>query len=150
MKLNSVLKYLISKLSMMESCDEAGKFLTKNHFVRIGSGCESIVYSRDGFDYVIKLVFDSHFDSGGDHIQSMPSEKHFAESFLVKGFYIPIIIQKKLTPLEDMKKYPLRMGHFRRFISKNWPNISDIASYNIGMDQHGKMYVYDWSDKNFA
>jgi hypothetical protein len=153
MKLNSVLTYLVGKLTMLDTTYQAERYLLNNGFSLIGRGCECGVFSRKGFEYVIKVMFDSHYNTDGKHLLKIPSEKHFVDTLLVDHGNFPIVIQRKVVSCEGIIRYKTpewyRMEKFRKFVEKKWTNINDLGDYNIGIDR-GQFKVFDWSDRNFA
>ena len=144
MKLNSLIRYHVNKLIKLDY-HKANQYLVNKGFINIGSGCESIVYSRKGFDYVIKLQFSPFTQTGMD--RDIPSDNHFAATEVFKGNNMNIIIQEKVehTVCSQYDKYITRFRKFRSFVEKNF-GVSDIHDENVGIIR-GKMIVFDW---NFA
>lgn len=153
MKLNSVVTYLIGQLSLIKDVYDAETYLTKKGFTTIGRGCESIAFSRSGFEYVIKIMFDSHYKTDGRHVRDIPSDKHFTDTLLIDSGHFPIVIQKKVICCSAVIKYRSpewrRLEKFIVFIEKKWGHINDLSDSNIGMDR-GQFKIFDWSDSNYA
>lgn len=144
--LNSATQYYVSKLAVTHTAQEARDKLTNWGFVLIGSGSESDVYSRTGFDYVIKVMRKSHYGLGAEVIRNLPCEKHFAKSFVydTNGLH-KIIIQEKLErvslPIANAKINNL--DDFFTMIGRKFPKVEDIAYYNVGKRRDGRYQVID-------
>jgi hypothetical protein len=152
MKINSVVTYLINELKAIHNPFMAEAYLQRRGFNVIGRGCESIAFSRSGFEYVIKVMFDSHYKTNGRHVRDIPSDKHFTDTLLIDSGHFPIVIQKKVVCCSRMRyNTPAfrRLKKFIKFIENKWPNINDLSKNNIGMDR-GQFKIFDWSDENYA
>jgi hypothetical protein len=142
MKLNSLIRYHINKLIKLDYY-KAIDYLQNKGFNMIGSGCESVVFSRKGFDYVIKLQHSPFSQSGTD--RDIPDDNHFASTKVFKGNGMNIIIQEKVehTVNKHYSKYITRFRKFRSFVEKNF-GVSDIHDENVGIIR-GRMIVFDWT-----
>ena len=68
-------------------------YLKSKGFTKIGSGCESVVYSKEGFEYVIKIVYDAFTYSGN----KTPFDSiHFAKSKSFPTNSILLTVQEKV------------------------------------------------------
>lgn len=143
MKLNSAMLYIIDGLKQCDNWASAKKYLVSKKFICIGAGCESIVFSRPGFEYVIKIQY-SPFRSSGT-FSEIPSVKHFLEFYLERGEDFNIIIQPKIQKL-DFDNYGESLRKFRKFSSwvENKFKVSDVHGGNVG-SYRGKMMVFDWT-----
>jgi hypothetical protein len=149
MKIPTIIRYYIKRIESL-SLNEAKTTLIELGFHKIGSGCESVVYSRKGFEWVIKLTYSPHAANSIDTIRKNPSDKHFAfgESFPTTHDEFFIVIQKKVTPLKfewTDKKASKRFDKWIKMIEKKFPNISDLIKDNVGT-VNGRMVCLDWCD----
>jgi len=148
-KLNCVFKWILKNLSNAADMGEAQSFLKRAHFVKIGSGCEANVFSRKGFDYVIKIVHRPHYQNSISLIQDTPPLSHFVESFLVDtigGFRV--ILQKKIDiePKKGRDGWAM-LTRFEACLRKNSkcvPFLSDVIYDNMGFDKN-KPVLLDWA-----
>ena len=142
MKINSLIRYHVEKLKNL-SLYGAKEYLARNQFHCIGSGCEAVVYSRKGFDYVIKLHYSPFSNSGVD--KGIPSDKHFANQIAYKVSYGNIIIQEKCDSVVriNIKKHGINFKKFRRWVEEKY-KVSDIHTDNVGI-RNGKFVVFDWT-----
>ena len=146
MKFNSILLFHIRKLRNL-SFYNAEKYLIKNDFIKIGCGCESVVYSKRGFDYVIKLQFSPFGNSGSK--EDIPHPKHFANQQVFEGHGYNLIIQEKVDKLPKgvhTCKHPLekRYNKFVAFLENTF-RVGDTHSGNIGY-KNGKFIIFDWTN----
>ena len=143
MKLPKIFSWILTRLNSCYNTCEAQKLLEKLSFEVIGSGMESYVYSRKGFEYVIKIQYDSHYNNPLSQVQVTKNNPLFAESFavLLNGF--PVDIKKKLQPLtgKDINK---KVRSFIRKFKKQFPCDNDISIDNVGMS-NGSIKAYDWA-----
>lgn len=140
MQLNSLVMYHVKKLIELDH-DEAKNYLCDNGFTRIGSGMESVVYSRKGFEYVIKIQYDPFNNSGMHH--NVPNEKHFVPTLVFKGKgKVNIIVQTKCDK-GRVDYFDQNYQKFHRFVRDKF-KISDIHEGNVGTIK-GRMYVFDWN-----
>jgi len=146
MKLNSLILFHVRNIKNLHYTD-ARNYLLNKGFNQIGSGCESVVYSRKGFDYVIKLQSNA-FSESGMH-SDIPDSVHFIPTKVIKTSRFNIIIQQKVehTVGTYYKKYQRRYQKFRNFMEKKF-NCSDIHDHNIGIVR-GRMVVFDWNYDNW-
>ena len=145
MKFNSILLFHIRKLSKL-SYYNAEKYLIKNDFIKIGSGCESVVYSKRGFDYVIKLQFSPFGNSGSK--SDIPHPKHFANQQVFEGDDYNLIIQEKVNKLPKnvhSHNHPMQKK-FSKFVAflENTFHVGDTHAGNIGY-KNGKFVIFDWT-----
>jgi hypothetical protein len=140
MKLNSLVMYHVKKILGM-SKDDAKNYLTDNGFSRIGHGEESIVYSRKGFEYVIKIQYEA-FHNSGTNADEVPSDKHFVPTMVFRGDKFNIIVQKKCDD-RRVDYFDKRYQKFQRFVRDKF-SVSDIHEKNVGLIK-GRMYVFDWN-----
>lgn len=146
----TIVKYIVNRIYFSNSVDSYGydEFLRKVlKFDRIGAGCEANVYSRNGFEYVIKIVYDPHAGNNSSSHGKSPNPKHFVEGYT---FELPndnyIVVQKKVITKKGLwrdKKY----NKFRKFLGKKFPNISDVIGDNCGY-LNGRLVCFDWVDNN--
>lgn len=142
----TIIRYYVKRIESL-SLDSAASTLIKLGFDLIGSGCESYVYSRKGFEWVIKLTHDPHSGNSVDTITRNPSDKHFAigESFVTTHGDFFIQVQRKLAP----NKYNWDDKKFKKWVNmieKKFPFISDLIKENAGM-VNGRLVCIDWVDK---
>jgi hypothetical protein len=141
----TIIRYYIKRIESL-SLDNAMDTLLKLGFNLIGSGCESYVYSRKGFEWVIKLTYDPHCGNSINTIKKNPSDKHFAigESFPTTHGEFFIVVQRKLDP----NKYNWDHKKFKKWVKmlgKKFPFITDIITDNAGM-VNGRLVCIDWVD----
>lgn len=141
----TIIRYYIKRIESLELYD-ARTTLVKLGFDQIGSGSESYVYSRKGFEWVIKLTHDPHRGNSPDTIKNNPSDKHFAigESFPTTHGDFFIQVQKKLAP----NKYHWNHLKFKKWVKmmeKKFPFVSDLICENAGMT-NGRLVCIDWVD----
>lgn len=142
MNINSAMLYVIDRIQNL-TFRNAMNWMVEHNFTRCGSGCESVVYTRDGFDYVIKIQY-SAFTLSGVKVDN-PSPKHFMETEVVYCEDFNIIIQKKVTPLDDLMHIPwTAFEKFKDFILRKFPNVTDVHCGNCGL-LNGRMVVIDWN-----
>ena len=147
MKINSLIQFHINKLLALSSLCKAQEYLMNNGFIRIGCGCESVVYSKVGFEYVIKIQFSAFTHSGSK--KDIPSSKHFTNQVVYKGEVFNVIVQEKIEKVYgDMKgtrDKPIhkRFKKFVEFVEKNF-GVSDIHVDNVGLNK-GRFVVFDWT-----
>jgi RIO-like serine/threonine protein kinase len=142
MKLNSLVIYHVNKLSTLEF-EDARDYLISVGFNQIGSGCESVVYSRKGFDYVIKLHYSPFTFSGMK--RDIPSEKHFVPTVVFRRNDFNIVIQKKVehTVCAKYEKFAKRYKEFVKRMEKTY-QVSDIHDENVGVIK-GRFWIFDWN-----
>lgn len=148
MKLPSLVMYHVRKIVSM-STYEARDYLKKAGFKQIGCGCESVVFSREGFDYVIKIQFSPFYNSPtnkDNHDESktiVPNEHAFVKTWVFQGIN-PIIVQEKVEhTIED--KWNDYAGKFRKYVKKARAlyNIQDLHEGNVGVIR-GRLVIFDW------
>ena len=152
MKFNPLILYHIKNLSKFgndpyldkrEACNKCQDYLVLKGFKRVGSGCESVVYSKKGFEYVIKIVYDPFEHSGS---KEPLNAFHFANSKSFKTRTIHIVIQEKVMPLDDWNNKPFpnaKIKAFRKFMVKKY-GVGDLHSGNIGIIK-GRLVVFDYT-----
>jgi hypothetical protein len=140
MELNSIILYHIRKIKDLDY-RSARNYLNKRFSV-IGSGQESVVFSRKGFDYVIKLQHNP-FNNSGTKVD-IPDSVHFIPTKVIECRSFNIIIQKKVdhTVCGKYYTYQKRFEKFRLFMEKKF-SVSDIHDENVGI-VNGRMVVFDW------
>jgi hypothetical protein len=143
----SVVMFHVNKIYDL-NLNQAKTYLRKNGFYQIGSGCESVVFSRDGFEYVIKLTYCPHRGNSVDNIRNIPSPKHFVPGWSFEGDSFFIVVQRKI------KESPYHWGHkrytnFLKMIKKKFPTVSDVCEFNCGLD-NGTMKCFDWTDSSLT
>ena len=146
MKLNSLILFHVRNIKNLSYTD-ARNYLLNKGFKQIGSGCESVVYSRKGFDYVIKLQSDAFSDSAMH--SDIPDSVHFVPTKVIEAKEFNIIIQEKVehTVGTYYRKYSKRYSKFRKFMEEKF-KCTDIHDENIGILK-GRMVVFDWNYSNW-
>ena len=154
MKLNSLILYHVKnllKISNDSNSPNTIRNISKNYllskgFDKIGSGCESVVYSKEGFDYVIKIVYDPFTYSGN----KKPLDSiHFARTRSFTTNSIIITIQEKVDKVvgfgcvANLRK---RYDKFYKFMEKKY-DISDVHEENVGLIK-GRMVVFDYTTES--
>lgn len=134
----------LMKLSFYNSKE----YLIKNGFDKIGSGCESVVYSKKGFEYVIKLQHDAFTYSGTK--EEIPCSKHFADQLVFDSAndMIRIVIQEKVDKVvvnTPNWKSDKNFHKFVAFVEKKF-RIGDAHEGNIGI-KNGRFIVFDWTNR---
>lgn len=133
-------KSIVDSLLNLNDCYEVGKFLETNGIHKIGSGCESIVYSNDDLDYVIKYQHSPFTFSGAK--KEVPSTIDFAPQVVFKGKgYTNIIIQVKCI-VGHMVYTHLGLMDFINRVEREY-SIGDTHEGNIGI-LDGRLVVIDW------
>lgn len=140
MKINSLIRYHIEKLRNLY-LDEAKEYLSNNGFKMIGSGCESVVYSKKGFEYVIKLNY-CPFSNTGIHVD-IPSDKHFAKYLTFTTSFGHLIIQEKCEVLKYRDRNITNFKKFRKWVEAKY-SVSDIHFENVGVI-NGRFLVIDYT-----
>lgn len=147
MKLNSVTRFLVNKLIKMDNKEDAYEYLESMGFDRIGMGSESTVYSRKGYDYVIKIQ-----RYGG--IKRVPCNTHFANQESFEGKNFNVIVQEKCEKFV-VDKWPhnsndnietvtyKRWKKFSKFLSDNF-KVYDNHDFNMGIKK-GRLVSIDWN-----
>jgi hypothetical protein len=130
------------------SLHNAQQYLIKNNFTKIGSGCESVVFSKKGFDYVIKLQYDAFTYSGTK--KEIPCEKHFTKQLVFNHSTdtISIIIQEKVDQVVVNTRNwrsNKRFHKFVEFVERRF-YVGDTHEGNIGI-KNGKFLVFDWTTR---
>jgi hypothetical protein len=143
----TIIRYYVKRIESL-SLRNAKVALIKLGFDQIGYGCESYVFSRKGFEWVIKLTYDPHNGNSINTIKKNPSDKHFAigESFDTTHGDFFIVVQKKLAP----NKYEWNDEKFKKWvkmIERKFPTISDLIKENAGMI-NGRLVCIDWVDNS--
>lgn len=141
----TIIRYYVKRIESL-NLNSAKNTLSKLGFDLIGHGCESYVYSRKGFEWVIKLTHNPHSGNSINTIKRNPSDKHFAigESFDTTHGCFFIQVQKKLAP----NKYEWNDKKFKKWvkmIEKKFPFIDDLIKENAGM-VNGRLVCIDWVD----
>lgn len=134
---------------MKLSFNDSKEYLIKNGFTNIGSGCESVVYSKKGFEYVIKLQHDAFNCSGTK--EEIPCSKHFADQLVFDHFtndMIKIVIQEKVDKVVGNISNWNRNKNFHKFVAfvEKKFRIGDTHEGNIGI-KNGKFLVFDWTNR---
>lgn len=146
MKLNSVTRFLVEKLLKMTDTDDVYKFLESRGFDIIGKGSESTVYSRKGYEYVIKIQRNYCYVK----VKYVPCDKHFAnqEYFHGKGFNV--IVQEKCEkfsagewPFDNSNILYKRWMKFAKFLNDKF-NVYDTHAFNMGI-KNGRLVSIDWN-----
>lgn len=142
MKMNSLIQYHIKNISSMTRYD-AMHYLSEKRFDQIGSGCESVVYSRKGCEYVIKLCHDPFYNSG--NTMDIPDLKHFANRIVIKTEHFSIVVQEKVNEMVSANycRYSNRFKVFSRWVRSKY-KVRDIHDNNVGLVR-GRFVVIDWN-----
>lgn len=151
MKINSLILFHIRKLVNL-SYYPAIEYMIANHFTQIGSGCESVVFTKKGFDYVIKLQHSPFFNTNSS--TEVPCTKHFAnqKAFAWEkggGSACKIIVQEKVDqvfgsiPYLDRKPMIKKFSAFTKFLKDKF-EVRDTHDGNIGLIK-GRFVVFDWT-----
>ena len=146
MKLNSVTTFIVNKIIGM-SYEDATEYLESMGFSIIGRGCESVVYSKKGFEYVIKL-------QTWQKPKSVPCDKHFANQVMFDGgangnYEFNVIVQEKCVSIKPAgfkeATSPLykRCEKFKKFLENKF-NVWDIHDFNMGI-RNGRLVSIDWN-----
>jgi RIO-like serine/threonine protein kinase len=149
MKLNSVTMFLVNKLLQMTDIEKAYEYLESKGFNVIGRGCESTVYSRKGYEYVIKI------QRSYNEIKEVPCDKHFANLQYFKGNHeFNVMIQEKcekfkvdLWPFETSERMETKIYKkyvkFVKFLHNKF-DVCDTHDFNMGL-KNGKLVSIDWN-----
>lgn len=147
MKLNSVTRFLVEKILKMSE-DNAYEYLKNRGFDLIGKGSESYVYSRKGFEYVIKI---QHNYGGYVKVKHVPCDKHFANQEYFHGKEFNVIIQEKCERFTIGDRWDHTYNHtlfnrwrrFSKFLQDKF-NVGDTHDFNMGT-KNGRLVSIDWN-----
>lgn len=146
MKLNTLVMYHVRKLMALNSYRKAYDYLTNAGFDEIGSGCESKVYSRKGFEYVIKIKIQFNpFECSAIHDEDVPNEKHFASMAIFKSQAFNVIVQQKCETTVDKMWRKFDIRKFNKYSEKMEQKykVQDVHAGNVGIIK-GRFIIIDW------
>jgi hypothetical protein len=146
----SVVMFHINKIYDLNlTLTQAKNYLVNNGFYQIGSGCESVVYSRKGFEFVIKLTYSPHSGNSVDNIRNIPSLKHFVPGWSFDGENFFIVVQKKVkeNPHTWNSNTYKRYKNFVKMLKKKFPTVDDVCAFNCGIE-NGVIKCFDWTDSS--
>lgn len=134
----------------MTDIEKAYKYLKSKGFDKIGRGCESDVYSRKGYEYVIKI----QRSYGG--LKKVPCDKHFANLKFFKGEHgFNVMVQEKCEGFK-IDEYPTgsvpetkvykKWKKFSKFLQNKF-DVSDTQDFNMGL-KNGRLVSIDWNHDN--
>ena len=142
-RLPSVAMFHVRKMQNMDY-NTARQYLRNNNFYLLGEGCEAYVYTRSGFEYVIKVLHDPHPGNPIVEEKEIPSLKHFIPAYGFEAVDYHIVVQKKIKPSPynwTSKKY----NRFSAMLSKKFPRVSDTLDFNCGLE-NGTLKCFDWCE----
>jgi RIO-like serine/threonine protein kinase len=124
------------------SCEDAKEYLESMGFSIIGKGRESVVYSKKGFEYVIKL-------QTWQKTKRVLCDKHFANQVTFNSDSFNVIVQEKCEKFElpypyiETSKPYKKWQKFKLFIEKKF-DVGDLYDFNMGL-RNGKLVSIDWN-----
>lgn len=140
MKLNSVTTFLVNKIITMD-IKESYDYLKSIGYEVIGCGAESTVFSRKGYEYVIKI-------QRSRSIKHVLSDIHFANQKTFEGENFNVIVQEKCEKfvaewnIPDTPEYK-RWDKFQKFLYNKF-NVIDRHDFNMGL-KNGRLVSIDWN-----